>query len=860
MQAKFIIEGPQKMLRRRTQQNGTVEGHIGCEQAETTGRRARSGRNGLGPAVTWAAALIIGLLISISPAVAQRTPGESACRDIDRILQSLRRPDAGLLPSAQQGPEAGCFLKRADGYLRILAAPAGGCFPVSLTVRTDPLATARDFLEEHEAAFGLESELFDFVPKAIEAGTRHTHLRLDQTYAGIPVFAAQMVIQLNEDGDVEYISSDVMTADEGLGVEGDWLVPAVTRTEAEEIGVGTLMAENAGMQFQTEPATRMIYQPSVVGNEGPGRVVWLVRVVSLPDPWVAEQVLIDAQSGEVVLRCTLVRNALHREIYDADNSLLGVRRRTDGTPPYLPVADVDRAYDGLEYAYNFYRDLHTRDGVDGEGSLLKAFVRICYPHETCPWRNIGWIGQGHNCLFLGEGFVADDIIAHEFAHGVTEYAAGLVYMNESGSIDESLADIGGELVDLTNGAGDDSDAVKWQIGEDLPGGALRDMSRPSARPNCQADRRRSENWKSLPPDVPPSAGNDYGYVHNNCGVGNKLFCLLVDGGTFNGGHVDAMGVSQVEALYYEVQTNHLLPCAADYNDLYFALTRAAANREWTAIGRLNLERACRAVEIAAGQEESIGGIPAAGRGTPGMASILCAAGEPPARSDVEPTGKTERETTDTGGREPMSESSRADLSPMPDQLPRPGVRQWQTDDSEASPEPVRMETISFERPSPGALERSAPEPATSRQMKTGPVVVPPTPQLTTDSPGSRDAAERGDSGETLKLRAWVYPQTLARSDRTSGYVFVLIRLPGVPPESLDWTRRVALYPEGIEAVVQVAYPCASQAPSGTAIWAAFDREALLATVLEDGHTTLRIAGILGAGRRFDAVGELLVTP
>ena len=51
-------------------------------------------------------------------------------------------------------------------------------------------------------------------------------------------------------------------------------------------------------------------------------------------------------------------------------------------------------------------------------------------------------------------------------------------VNQSGAINESFSDIWGEFVDQTNGQGNDSDWVRWQIGEDTRDGAFRDMKNP----------------------------------------------------------------------------------------------------------------------------------------------------------------------------------------------------------------------------------------------------------------------------------------------------------------------------------------------------------------------------------------------
>ena len=59
-------------------------------------------------------------------------------------------------------------------------------------------------------------------------------------------------------------------------------------------------------------------------------------------------------------------------------------------------------------------------------------------------------------MVFGAGYTsADDVVAHELAHGVIQHTAGLVYWYQSGAINESMADVVGELVDLADGTGSD---------------------------------------------------------------------------------------------------------------------------------------------------------------------------------------------------------------------------------------------------------------------------------------------------------------------------------------------------------------------------------------------------------------------
>ena len=171
--------------------------------------------------------------------------------------------------------------------------------------------------------------------------------------------------------------------------------------------------------------------------------------------------------------------------------------------------------------------------------------------------------------------MADDIVAHELTHGVTQYKSNLFYYYQSGAISESLSDVWGEYYDQTNGLGNDAAGVKWRIGEDIGGWTnaapyptlgLRDMSDPTLF--YDPDKMTSSNYYK--------EADDNGGVHWNSGVNNKAVYLMVDGGAFNGKTVTVLGWDKTAAIYYEANTN-LLSSGADYSDLYYALQQACTN-------------------------------------------------------------------------------------------------------------------------------------------------------------------------------------------------------------------------------------------------------------------------------------------
>jgi Zn-dependent metalloprotease len=496
-----------------------------------------------------------------------------------RLVQYKNAPQSGQ-PAAVGGkaPEAQASYG-PGGYLRSLSAPSDCHFPAPSPVKGDPDATARSFLSEYGALFGVNSKSVDFVTKRISAGGERRYVHLRQQIGGIPVFAGEMVVQVSAADGVECVMSDIATRTDNLDGNALSLKPTISAAEAEKSGLAVLAGEHPTVTLKASTPTLCVYDPQVVGNTGPVQLAWQMEIVSPDAPVVDEQVFISAHKGGVILRYTLIENALNRRIYDSNNTEGDGRLVRSEGEPATAIVDVNKAYDYLGDTYAFYRNEHSRDGIDGAGMTLIAHVRYG-PMENAFWATVA------EQVYFGPGYATDDVVAHEYTHGVTQHESGLIYMNQSGAINEAFSDIWGEFVDLTNGRGNDAPGVRWLTGEDIPGGAIRSLANPPAY--RLPDRMGSSYWYT--------GSSDNGGVHRNMGVGCKLAYLLTDGATFNGYTIWGVGISRVADLFYEAQTN-LLTSGADYGDLYSALVQAAINLSWTEGEQMNLRSACNAVEI-----------------------------------------------------------------------------------------------------------------------------------------------------------------------------------------------------------------------------------------------------------------------
>jgi len=443
------------------------------------------------------------------------------------------------------------------GKINFVTGPGGKPVDPSQGFRflASPETAARSFLSSYGSHFGLEKpseELVVIRESKDEMG--HTFVRFQQVYEGIPIVGGELIVQVGS-------ANDVLSASgEALPWKPAATQPVITPEEARQAAMD-LVAKHYGYEASalktTEPAL-WIYNPALLGGPGPRitSLVWRLEVEPLELQPVRELVLVDAVKGHIVLNFNQVDSSLYRQTYTANNST-----SLPGTPvcnesdPFCssgdPHAKAAHTYAGD--AYNFYLYYHGRDSIDNAGMILNSTV-----HYGSNYQNAYWSGLQ---MVYGDGFgfaLADDVIAHELTHGVTQFESNLYYYYQSGAINESLSDVWGEFMDQWNGKGNDAPEVKWLIGEDVTGyGAFRDMRSPTNFGN--PNKMTSEYyWCSE---------EDAGGVHTNSGVNNKAVYLMTDGGSFNGKTITGIGYQKVARIYYKVQTD-LLTSGADYLDLY----------------------------------------------------------------------------------------------------------------------------------------------------------------------------------------------------------------------------------------------------------------------------------------------------
>ncbi len=427
-------------------------------------------------------------------------------------------------------------------------------------------AEAGDLLRRYAPLFGIDNPDRDLqASKTSRLADRRSIARYRQRHRGLPVIAGELVVNRDAAGRMLSMNGEISP-----NLEVD-TVPKLSASDAHDIAIRAVAKWHSvdTSLLRARLPVLSVYDPRLLTpGDRPVRLVWHTEVEHRDKGPVSEFVLIDANRGVISLHFNQIHSARSRETYTAGGTdprpdpgtLVCNESEPNCTSGGNPDADAAHIFAGN--TYDFFQSRHGRDGIDDAGMTIVSTVDWD-DGISCP--NAFWDGSQ---MTYCDGFpLADDVVAHELTHGVTENSSDLLYYYQSGAINESLSDMWGEFVDLTNGGGTDSPAVRWLVGEDLPGsGAIRDMQDPGEFGD--PDRMGSPEYFT--------GSGDNGGVHINSGINNKAASLMVDGGSFNGFTVDALGVDKTSTVYYEAQTN-LLTSGSDYADLFDAINQACQN-------------------------------------------------------------------------------------------------------------------------------------------------------------------------------------------------------------------------------------------------------------------------------------------
>lgn len=260
----------------------------------------------------------------------------------------------------------------------------------------------------------------------------------------------------------------------------------------------------------------------------------------------------------------------HRTIHDCAHGrdLPGRKVRGEGDEPGKD-ATVNRVYAGLGATFELLLKAYGRSSLDGEGLPLTASVHYDENYGNAFWDGDQMVfGDGDGEIFL-DFSIPVDVIAHELAHGLTQYTANLSYFGQPGALNESMSDVIGSLVKqyILDQSADQAD---WLIGAGLlaprvTGVALRSMKEPGS---AYDDDVLGKDPQPATMDDYVRTGRDNGGVHINSGIPNHAFYLLAE-------QLGGKAWERAGQIWFDVLTGGELAVDADFAS-FARLTAAAA--------------------------------------------------------------------------------------------------------------------------------------------------------------------------------------------------------------------------------------------------------------------------------------------
>lgn len=384
---------------------------------------------------------------------------------------------------------------------------------------------------------------------------------LVQNYRGVPVFGGEVMVTLSDDEVVALTGNLLPLA--ALDARQFEVTPRVTPEEAIQIArQADPVVPPPGAPLDPK-AVLMVFDECLF-REAPldPHLVWHVTMNAT-----AYETLVDAHTGVIVLQLPVGRSGdLDLDIQDAEREAnaqndccfnwsddTDVADEDDFNSDYNNDLDAVLANRFARDAFEFYHRLNWHS-YDNDDAQLEVFIHTTInPNVVAQWT------KGCDLIQFADGAVDYEVMVHEFTHGVVASTSGLVYLNQSGALDESYADTMGVIADRERGEVETGAALNWTIMENRrapqPTAALRSFDNP---PSINGDPDRMANYQNLP------ANNDFGGVHSNSGIPNKAGFLMIAGGSFQGFLVAGIGLEKVKQIKFRAL--RALPANASFAD------------------------------------------------------------------------------------------------------------------------------------------------------------------------------------------------------------------------------------------------------------------------------------------------------
>jgi Zn-dependent metalloprotease len=417
-----------------------------------------------------------------------------------------------------------------------------GSWDVDPNVTTVELQS-RSFLRANAALLAMNLDTDDVATTSTRRSqTMGASVRMQQTYSGIPVFGADLVVRL-KDGQVRGFNGRFLS---GIDLS---INTRLSGSQAFLAAQDDLAGQFRGIEISlAEEPTLFVVRPSLrhASLRSSTHLAYQVvlQTLSPAGRWV---VFVDAVSGEIVDQWNSAFALNNSRVFDAKNTQSAgdddvwfddCAQQQGGTPP----GEVGALQNHQRAFFLFMQNRLQINSIDDGGKMMVA--RANDPAAT--GLQACWDCRADETVYLSN-WVTADVVAHEFTHGIVEeLAGGLGSSVQARTLNEASADIFAELQDCRNGSCNYLVGTDY-LGNAVPGGWVRDFANPSI------DHMSNYNWSTTSPYV-------------NIGIPSKVAYLLREGDTHYGVSVSSIGQTKCEQLYIATLADGGLSSSATFEE------------------------------------------------------------------------------------------------------------------------------------------------------------------------------------------------------------------------------------------------------------------------------------------------------
>jgi bacillolysin len=456
--------------------------------------------------------------------------------------------------------------------------------------------TAIEFLKENKLLFGIDSTTDDLKTvevKKDEIG--HTYVKFVQVIKGVKVNGSLINVHFDKNGVIVSVNGKLEKNKEVTTIGND----VISENHAIELAKKQYIFKS----LRNVPKTERL----IITKDNKNYEVFKINI-SYTEPTIGNyDVFVEVNSGKIIQTENNIRYSgsvtgsgadvlgnnrnLNLYLYGTSYQMKDLTKSATsrivtnsfnyGTSFSSIVTNATSIFNTEDYKasvsahYNagkvidFYKNLFNRNSLDDNGMSINSYTHYGKNFNNAFWDGYEMVygdGDGRNFTYLSGDL---DLVGHEMTHGVISNTANLQYHNQSGALNESIADVFGVLIStydkykVASGGTWTFKASDWVIGDDIYtpfilGDALRSLSNPTLYE--QPDNMSKYEY------YPDTEAGDYGGVHRNSGIPNKAAYLVAK----------SLGMEKTARIYYRALEKYM-SATTDFQQGRNSLHQAAAD-------------------------------------------------------------------------------------------------------------------------------------------------------------------------------------------------------------------------------------------------------------------------------------------